>query len=129
MAVKVIGVTTEVDSIGRILGSNKEYEYGLVCETEMGKYYAKFAENGGFQEEYVRLISREQASELEASVVESIENQTQTTATAVPIIDMEHFKKRLIDIERTIKARTEQMGEDIRKILKRAGFQRSSRIM
>ena len=62
---EVIGVTTEVESIAKMLGVESEQDYGMYQETLMGRYYAKILPDGTFEEKVVRLISHEQASELE----------------------------------------------------------------
>ena len=58
----------------------------------MGKYYAKFSENGGFEGNYVRLTSEEQVRKLEKSVVEEIKDtaaqKMRQIITTMPVINM-----------------------------------------
>ena len=94
MKPEVIGITTERDNIGKMLGVTSERDYGLYQETSMGQYYAKFLPDGTFEEKAVRLISLEQAAELEASGCAAIEKTSENIQEVIadnPVIDMDNF--------------------------------------
>ena len=120
MKTRVIGVTTEYTSIAKILGVENETDYGLYQETQMGKYYARILPDGTFEEKVVRLISYEQATNLEAIVVASIDEiskNIQKIIDSAPVINWEHFNKRVVDIEHQIKAKAEGLGKELKSSL------------
>lgn len=125
MKPEVIGVTTEVESIAKMLGVESESDYGLYQETKMGRYYAKFLSDGSFEEKVVRLISHEQAAELETSACAAIKKageNIQKVIASTPVIDMEKVNRNMDAIRSQAKERAEQMGKDIQRSLERAGF-------
>ena len=125
MKPEVIGVTTEYASIAKMLGVDNEADYGLYQETRMGKYYARFLPGGTFEEKVVRLISYEQAVELEASAVSLVAEtykKFQECSVWASVIDWERFNNRMEDIQLQTKARAEEMGKQLRGSLERAGF-------
>lgn len=121
---EVIGVTTNVERIAKMLGVESASEYGLYQETPMGRYYAKFLPDGTFEEKLVRLISYEQATELEASACAAIEMASKSIQKIItpPVIDMDKFNKNMDAIQRQTEERAKQMGKDIKSSLERAGF-------
>lgn len=125
MKPKVIGVTTEYANIAKMLGVENEKEYGLYQETQMGKYYARFLADGTFEEKVVHLISYEQANKLEsivASAIKEADQNVQEVIVSSPVINMNCFNKGMENIHRQSKAKAEEMGQDIRSNLERAGF-------
>lgn len=125
MKPEVIGVTTEYTSIAGMLGVENETDYGLYQETKMGKYYARILPNGTFEEKVVRLISYEQATELEATAVAPVGEackSIQKIIASAPVINWERFNKEMEDIQRQAKAKAEEMGEKLKSSLERAGF-------
>lgn len=125
MKPEVIGVTTEYANIAKILGVENENEYGLYQETKMGKYYARILPNGTFDRKVVRLISCEQAAQLNSSICTAIKEagkKVQKIIDSTPIIDMEQLNKSMEDVHRQSKARAEKIGADIRTSLESAGF-------
>ena len=94
--IEVIGVTNNPEYIAKLLGVEKDSEYGMYKETPMGKYYAKRLADGTLAaEKVVRLISDEQAAELEAEVCATIERESEKlsgVAASVPVIDTTKMK-------------------------------------
>ena len=125
MKPEVIGVTTEIESITKMLGVENECEYGLYQETQMGRYYAKVLPDGTFEKKVVRLISHEQAAELENSACAAIKKagqNIQKVIASTPVIDMEKVNRKMDAICRQTKERAEKMGKEIKSSLERAGF-------
>lgn len=126
MALTVIGVTTESSSIARMLGVEKESDYGIYQETTMGRYYARFISDGTFDDaRLVRLVSYEQAAELDASAIASIKHSSATIKELManwPSLDMAKFHENMERISRETAEKARQMGQDIRDNLERAGF-------
>ena len=125
MKPEVIGSTTEVKNIAKMLGVESECDYGLYQETKMGRYYAKFLPDGTFEEKVVRLISDEQAREQENSVYDAINNASKKIQKLIsfnPIIDTKKVKRNMIEICSQAKECAERMGESIQHSLECAGF-------
>ena len=125
MKPEVIGVTTEYTSIVKMLGVDNETDYGLYQETQMGKYYARILPDCTFEEKVVRLIYYEQATQLVATAVASVDEackNIQKIIASAPVIDLVRFNKGMEDIQRQTKARAEEMGKKLRSSLERAGL-------
>ena len=98
MKPEVIGVTTEIESIAKMLGVKSERDYGVYQETQMGRYYAKFLPDGIFEEKVVRLISHEQAAELENSAcaaIKKVGENIHKVIASTPVIDMEKVNRNM----------------------------------
>lgn len=125
MRPEVIGVTTDKERIAKMLGVQDESEYGFYQETDMGKYYARFLEDGTFEPKVVRLISTETAAVLEGNACDAIEKtgeQIKKSISAAPVFNKEKFDARIAEINRQTKERAEQMGKNIKESLEKAGF-------
>lgn len=118
MALTVIGVTTDSSRITTMLGAKNETEYGLYQETAKGKYYASFLPDGSMGNRLVRLVTSEQASELETNALTAI-NKTakkiQEIVNSAPVIDLERFRRNMESINLSSKEIAAQIGQDVRK--------------
>ena len=89
--IEVVGVTNMPDHIANLLGVKDETEYGLYQETAKGKYFAKRLSDGTLDPaKVVRLLSDEQAAELEAELCAMIDGESakfSEITQSVPVID------------------------------------------
>lgn len=125
MRPEIVGVTTEYACIADMLGVKTESEFGLYQETSMGKYYAKFLPGGSFEQKVVRLISQEQAAEMESKLVACIElaeKKFGSVISSAPKIDLERFNSGMANIRMQSKARAEAIGKQLKEDLERGGF-------
>ena len=114
----VKGVTTEMDRVPKMLGVSSENEYGLYQETEMGKYYAKFAPNGSFDNALVRVISHEQAKKLESKICAVIEKESTSVKEAlskIPTINSETITNNMEQIHTQVSENSANISKKIRK--------------
>ena len=88
--IEVIGVTNMPKSVASLLNVKDETEYGLYQETTMGKYYAKRLPDGTLDAtNVVRLISDEQAAEMESKLCAMITGESQKFseyAKSMPVV-------------------------------------------
>lgn len=88
--IEVIGVTNMPKSVASLLNVKDETEYGLYQETAMGKYYAKRLPDGTLDAtKVVRLISDEQAAEMEAKLCAMITGESEKfseLAKGLPVV-------------------------------------------
>lgn len=123
---KVFGITTDVNSVPKMLGVESENDYGFYQETAMGRYYARYLPDGSFDEEHlIRVMNPEQAAEAEAracAAIESSAKQVKQIIAKTPVIDMDKMQRNMAAIQRQTKERAEQMGRDIKRSLELAGF-------
>lgn len=98
MRPEVIGTTTAPACIAEMLGVEKDSEYGMYEELDTGKYYARLLSDGSFDSKLVRLITDEQADQLEADVLASIERAEKGIpyfAACIPVISRRCFNRNV----------------------------------
>ncbi len=118
MNLTVIGLTTEPSKISAMLGVKNENQYGLYQETAKGKYFARFLPDGTMDSRLVRLVTGEQASEIEANAlanIESMAKKIQKIANSVPDIDLEGFHRNMENLKLSVRAIAAQIGRDVRR--------------
>lgn len=126
--VEVIGVTTDIATIPRMLGVATEHECALYKETPNGHYYAKIGPDGTFGTDIkvIRLLSPAQAAKAEGSALDEINRIKESFVIPNPAIDMERFDESMKELECKNKTIAEQMGKSIQNTLKGASFRPST---
>ena len=117
--IEAIGATNQLECIATLLGVKDETEYGLYQETDQGKYYAKRLPDGTLDTaKVVRLLSDEQAAELEAELCKMIDgksSQFSELTQHIPAFDPEKMMVGVIKI-------ADDVAEKIQKSLGKASL-------
>lgn len=117
--IEVIGTTNQLECVATLLGVKDETEYGLYKETDQGKYYAKRLPDGSLDTaKVVRLLSDEQAVELEAKLCAMIDGESSKFSELtkrIPVFDPEKMMVGIINI-------TDGVAEKIQETLGKASL-------